>query len=100
MKIIGFNYTKLHAVRPFKIESVSKISANIAFTEIEKENSDMIKLYQMSGFNAGLGLTILKKHYREHDIKQLQRASLSDRPTMKKAAQERRARACLGSILQ
>ena len=43
MKIIGFNYTKLHAERPFKLESGTKITANIAFTEIEKENSDMIK---------------------------------------------------------
>jgi hypothetical protein len=43
MKIIGFNYTKLHAERPHKIEKISKISANISFTEIEKEESELIK---------------------------------------------------------
>ena len=43
MKIIGFNYTKVSAERILKWEPLKKINTNIAFTNIEKDEVDVMK---------------------------------------------------------
>lgn len=43
MQIIGFNYTKVHAERASKWEKITNISANIKFTNVEKEDMDLVK---------------------------------------------------------
>lgn len=43
MRVIGFNYTKLHAERLSKLEKTDKITANIEFLDIEKDALEVMK---------------------------------------------------------
>ena len=43
MRVIGFNYTKLHAERQPTQEQTKKITTNIEFIDVEKDAIDVIK---------------------------------------------------------
>ncbi len=43
MKLVGFNYTKIHAERFEKAKKFEKISQSLNFTDITKEEIDLMK---------------------------------------------------------
>lgn len=43
MRIIGFNYTKISAERPVKFTKVEKITQNVEFVDVEKDELSLMK---------------------------------------------------------
>ncbi|PIN90948.1 hypothetical protein COU60_01240 [Candidatus Pacearchaeota archaeon CG10_big_fil_rev_8_21_14_0_10_34_76] len=43
MKLLGINFTNVSAKRNIKLEKIEKISTNIEFTNIEKDNIEIMK---------------------------------------------------------
>lgn len=43
MKILGFNYTKISAERLEKLEKTEKVSQKLNFTNVDKEDSQLMK---------------------------------------------------------
>ncbi len=51
MKVVGFNFTKIHAERTDTVVSTKKITNHIEFTDIQKKAVDVMKEGKIANFN-------------------------------------------------